>query len=45
MFWMGCVYNFCRVHRSLMATPAMAAALADHVWTVDELLRFRPRRQ
>ena len=28
-------------------TPAMAAGLADHVWTIDELLSFRvpPRSQ
>lgn len=44
MFWMGCVYNFCRVHRTLATAPAVAADLTDHVWTVDELLRFRPRR-
>ena len=44
MFWMGCVYNFCRVHRTLATAPAVAADLTDHVWTVNELLRFRPRR-
>ena len=42
MFWTGVVYNFCRVHATLGATPAMAADLTEHVWTVDELLRFRP---
>jgi transposase InsO family protein len=31
-------YNFCRVHQSLRVTPAMEAKLADHVWTVKELL-------
>jgi IS1 family transposase len=31
-------YNFCRVHRSLKITPAMAAGLTSHVWEVDELL-------
>jgi len=31
-------YNFCRVHRSLRVTPAMAAGIADHIWTVRELL-------
>jgi hypothetical protein len=45
MFWMGAVYNFCTVHTTLNATPAMAADLTDHVWTIDELLRFRPRRE
>jgi len=31
-------YNFCRVHKSLRVTPAMAAGIADHVWSVRELL-------
>jgi IS1 family transposase len=32
-------YNYCRVHASLNGqTPAMAAGLEDHVWTVDELI-------
>ena len=41
MFWMGVVYNFCCVHSTLSASPAMAADLTDHLWSVDELLRFR----
>jgi hypothetical protein len=31
-------YNFCRVHQTLRVTPAMAAGLADHVWTFEEML-------
>jgi transposase-like protein/IS1 family transposase len=31
-------YNFCRVHKSLRVTPAMEAKIANHVWTVRELL-------
>jgi len=31
-------YNFCRVHGSLRITPAMAAGVADHVWTIGELM-------
>jgi transposase-like protein/IS1 family transposase len=35
-------FNFCRVHKSLGGkTPAMAAGLTDHVWTVEELLSAR----
>jgi transposase-like protein len=45
MFWMGAVYNFCRVHTTLQGTPAMAADLTDHVWSVGELLRYRPQRE
>jgi transposase-like protein len=45
MFWSGVVYNFCTIHSSLGATPAMAADLTDHAWSVRELLLFRPSKQ
>jgi hypothetical protein len=32
-------YNFCRAHQTLGVTPAMEAALTDHVWTVTELVQ------
>ncbi len=53
MFLMGSVYNFCTVHKSLRLpgiigghmwiarTPALAAGLTDHIWSVKELLLFR----
>ena len=31
-------YNFCRVHKSLRVTPAMAAGIEDHIWGIGELL-------
>jgi len=32
-------YNFCRPHMSLeKCTPAMAAKIATHVWTIQELI-------
>jgi hypothetical protein len=31
-------YNFVRVHRTLRMTPAMAARVTDHLWTVTELI-------
>lgn len=31
-------YNFGRVHKSLRCTPAMEAGIADHVWSVRELI-------
>jgi transposase-like protein len=40
MFWLGVNYNFCTVHTSLHATPAMAAGLTETVWSVETLLRF-----
>ncbi len=41
MFLSGVAYNFCTVHTSLDATPAMAAGLTDHIWSMEELFRFR----
>jgi IS1 family transposase len=31
-------YNFARVHKTLRITPAMAAGLADHVWSLEEIV-------
>lgn len=31
-------FNFCRVHQSLRVTPAMQSGIADHIWTIQELL-------
>ena len=31
-------YNFCRVHQTLRVTPAMEAGIANHLWTVEELV-------
>jgi DNA-binding protein len=47
MYLVGTVYNFCCVHSSLTTesgvgqTPAMAAGITDHIWTVGELLHYR----
>ena len=45
MFLLGCVYNFCTPHHSLSlsrpTTPAMAAGITDHIWSIDELSHFK----
>jgi transposase-like protein len=47
MYLVGTIYNFCTFHQSLTTrdrqpqTPAMAAGITDHRWTVHELLRYR----
>jgi transposase-like protein len=45
MYLVGCLYNFCTPHQSLRCeyarTPAMAAGLTDHCWSVGELLSYR----
>jgi hypothetical protein len=45
-------YNFARIHQTLRVTPAMEprvalpdgkeAAVADHVWTVEEIVGLAP---
>ena len=32
-------YNWCRVHETLLVTPAMELGLTDHVWSIAELMR------
>jgi hypothetical protein len=31
-------YNFCRVHQTLCVTPSIEAGLADHIWSLEELI-------
>jgi hypothetical protein len=31
-------YNYCRIHSSLRITPAMAAEIEGHVWSIEELV-------
>jgi len=31
-------YNFCRIHQSLRVTPAMEAGVAQHVWSLEEMV-------
>ncbi len=35
-------YNFARVHQTLKMTPAMAEGVADHVWSVGEIVALLP---
>lgn len=35
-------YNFARVHKTLGMTPAMAAGLADHPWSIGEIVALLP---
>jgi transposase-like protein/IS1 family transposase len=31
-------YNYCKFHRTLRSTPAMAAGITNHIWSITELL-------
>jgi IS1 family transposase len=33
-------YNFCRIHQTLRVTPAMEAGIANHVWTIAEIVNL-----
>src|SRR5437763_17215788 len=49
MYLIGSTYNWCWPHHELSnrkhfgygCTPAMAAGLTDHIWSVSELLSFK----
>jgi IS1 family transposase len=49
MYLIGCTYTFCFPHQELSktkhigspCTPAMAAGLTEHVWSICELLSYR----
>jgi hypothetical protein len=36
------VNNFARIHQTLRVTPAMEAGIADHVWTLEEIVSLLP---
>ena len=31
-------YNFARKHKTLGTSPAVAAGIADHIWSIDEIV-------
>jgi hypothetical protein len=35
-----CFYNWARIHKTLRVTPAMAAGLTDHLWTMEEIVEM-----
>lgn len=35
-------YNFGRIHKTLRITPAMAAGVTDHVWSLEEVAALVP---
>lgn len=36
MFFM--YYNYCRAHSTIGTTPDVKVGLADHVWTIEEMI-------
>jgi hypothetical protein len=35
------VYNFQRKHMTLGTTPAVKAGIADHVWSIEEVIGWK----
>ncbi|MDZ4777269.1 MAG: IS1 family transposase [Alphaproteobacteria bacterium] len=33
-----CHYNFCRIHKTLKITPAMAAGVSSRLWSIEEMV-------
>lgn len=33
-------YNFVRIHKTLRVSPAMAAGVTDHLWTIGDIVRI-----
>jgi hypothetical protein len=31
-------HNFARIHQTLRITPALAAGISNHVWTIEEIV-------
>jgi hypothetical protein len=31
-------YNFCRIHKTLKVTPAMAAGITDRLWSLEDIV-------
>jgi hypothetical protein len=31
-------HNFCRIHTTLRVTPAVAAGVTQHVWSLEEVI-------
>jgi hypothetical protein len=33
-------YNFCRIHKTLRVTPAMAAGVTDRGWSIADIVKM-----
>jgi hypothetical protein len=35
-------YNFARIHQTIRCSPAMAAGVTAHLWSVEEIVALLP---
>jgi IS1 family transposase len=38
-------YNFCRIHKTLRVTPAMAAKVSDHLWELEDIVMLLENKE
>ena len=38
-------YNFVRIHKSLRCTPAMAAGVTKHLWSIEDIVALLTERR
>jgi len=38
-------YNYCKIHKILRITPAMAAGITDHVWELEDIVNLIPEQE
>jgi hypothetical protein len=38
-------YNFCRIHKTLRVTPAMAAGVSDHLWELEDVVNLLENKE
>jgi hypothetical protein len=38
-------YNFCRIHKTLRVTPAMAAGVTDRLWLISDMVQVLEDRE
>jgi IS1 family transposase/lambda repressor-like predicted transcriptional regulator len=38
-------YNFVRIHKTLKVTPAMEAAVTDHLWSVEDIIKLLEEKE
>lgn len=38
-------YNYCKIHKSLRITPAMAAGITEHVWEIADIVNLIPEAE
>jgi hypothetical protein len=39
------VYNFARKHMTLGTSPAIKAGIADHIWSIEEIIGLLEARE